>query len=107
MVYTFRGGIHPGPHSDPGYKAATNTKPIELLPVPDQVILPVSMHIGAPAKPIVQVGDTVEVVTMTGRRETGVLCEVNPGYTHTYGQFVPELHQIQTQLRQLVFGGEQ
>ncbi len=32
MVYTFRGGIHPGPHSDPGYKAATNTKPIELLP---------------------------------------------------------------------------
>ena len=61
MVYTFRGGIHPGPHSDPGYKAATNTKPIELLPVPDQVILPVSMHIGAPAKPIVQVGDTVDL----------------------------------------------
>ncbi len=37
MVYTFRGGIHPGPHSDPGYKA------------------------GAPAKPIVQVGDTVDL----------------------------------------------
>lgn len=54
-----------------------------------------------------QIGDTVEVITMTGRRETGVLCEVNPGYTHTYGQFVPELHQIQQQLRQLVFGGEQ
>ena len=61
MVYTFRGGIHPGPHSDPGYKAATNTKPIELLPAPDQVILPVSMHIGAPASPIVKVGDIVDM----------------------------------------------
>ena len=61
MVYTFRGGIHPGPHSDPGYKAATNTKPIEAMPAPDQVILPVSMHIGAPAKPIVKVGDIVDM----------------------------------------------
>ncbi len=61
MVYTFRGGIHPGPHSDPGYNAATNTKPIELLPAPDQVILPVSMHIGAPASPIVKVGDIVDM----------------------------------------------
>ena len=61
MVYTFRGGIHPGPHSDPGYKAATNTKPIELLPAPDQVILPVSMHIGAPASPCVKVGDIVDM----------------------------------------------
>ncbi len=61
MVYTFRGGIHPGTHSDPGYKAATNTKPIEAMPAPDQVILPVSMHIGAPAKPIVKVGDIVDM----------------------------------------------
>ncbi|MGM9613603.1 MAG: electron transport complex subunit RsxC [Butyricicoccus sp.] len=61
MVYTFRGGIHPGTHSDPGYKSATNTKPIEAMPAPDQVILPVSMHIGAPAKPIVKVGDIVDM----------------------------------------------
>ena len=59
MVYSFRGGIHPGTHADPGYKSATNTKPIEKLALPDEVILPVSMHIGAPAKPIVSVGDTV------------------------------------------------
>ncbi|MFQ9127485.1 MAG: hypothetical protein ACLR4Z_12705 [Butyricicoccaceae bacterium] len=55
MVYSFRGGIHPGTHADPGYKSATNTKPIEKLALPDEVILPVSMHIGAPAKPIVTV----------------------------------------------------
>ena len=50
MAYSFRGGIHPGTHADPGYKSATNTKPIEKLALPDEVILPVSMHIGAPAK---------------------------------------------------------
>lgn len=61
MVYSFRGGIHPGPHSDPGYKSATNTKAIEILPTPDVVILPVSMHIGAPAKPIVKAGDVVDL----------------------------------------------
>ena len=31
MAYSFRGGIHPGTHADPGYKSATNTKPIEKL----------------------------------------------------------------------------
>lgn len=61
MVYTFRGGIHPGTHSDPGYKSATNTKAIETLPVPDKVILPISMHIGAPATPTVKVGDIVDL----------------------------------------------
>ena len=64
MVYTFRGGIHPGTHSDPGFKAATNTKPIEAMPAPEQVILPVSMHIGAPAKPIVKKGDIVDMGQM-------------------------------------------
>lgn len=54
-----------------------------------------------------QEGDTVEIITPTGRRETGTLCEVNPGYTHTYGHYVPELTKIQTQLRSLLhFGGE-
>lgn len=51
-------------------------------------------------------GETVEVVTTTGRHITGKLTAVNPGYIHTYGSFVPELNQIQKQLRELMgFGG--
>ena len=61
MAYTFRGGIHPGTKNDPGFKAATNKKPIEVLKAPDKVILPVSMHIGAPAKPLVKKGDIVNL----------------------------------------------
>lgn len=53
-----------------------------------------------------ELGDTVEVVTAIGRRETGVLCAVNPDYIHTYGKFVPELVRIQRQLREILFGGE-
>lgn len=53
-----------------------------------------------------EIGDTVEIITTTGRRECGTLCEVNPGYSHSYGHFVPELTRIQAQLRELLnFGG--
>ena len=54
MAYTFRGGIHPDDQ-----KAATNKKAIEPMAPPKQVVLPVSMHIGAPAKPVVKKGDQV------------------------------------------------
>ncbi|MBR5537022.1 MAG: 2-amino-4-ketopentanoate thiolase [Clostridia bacterium] len=54
-----------------------------------------------------QVGDTVEIITAVGRRETGKLVDVNPNYIHTYGTFVPELVQIQRQLREVLYGGEE
>lgn len=53
-----------------------------------------------------KIGDNVEIKTAIGRMVKGQLCEVNPKYTHTYGDFVPELVQIQRQLREIIFGGE-
>lgn len=53
------------------------------------------------------IGDQVEIITAIGRRETGTLCAVNPSYIHTYGKFVPELVQIQHQLREILYGGEE
>ena len=41
-------------------KNTAGEKP-ERIPVPAQVTLPMSMHIGAPAKPVVSVGDSVKV----------------------------------------------
>ena len=49
-------------------------------------------------------GAELEVLPVTGRREKGILCAVNPGYIHSYGKFIPELLQIQTQLRELMAG---
>ena len=48
-------GIHP-----PGNKITSNKK-IERPPLPKQVILPLSQHIGAPSKAIVKKGDEVKV----------------------------------------------
>ena len=51
---TFKiGGIHPAEN-----KIAAG-KPIVTLPLPNEVVLPVSQHIGAPAKPVVKKGDKV------------------------------------------------
>lgn len=53
-----------------------------------------------------EIGDQVTVETAAGRLEKGELIEVNPYYTHSYGKFVPELVQIDKQLREIMFGGE-
>ncbi len=51
---TFSGGLHP-----PDLKM-TGGAAIVPLPPPRKVIIPLSQHIGAPGKPVVAVGDTVE-----------------------------------------------
>jgi electron transport complex protein RnfC len=54
-LHTFlRGGVHPDPH-----KQATAQRPIEDLPPPREVRLPLSQHLGEPAEPLVKKGDVV------------------------------------------------
>lgn len=53
-----------------------------------------------------EIGDEVTVKTACGRLEKGTLIEVNPYYTHSYGKFVPEIIEIDKQLRKELFGGE-
>ena len=55
MLKTFKlGGIHPREN-----KLSAGEK-IKALPIPEQVVIPLSQHIGAPATPVVQKGDTVK-----------------------------------------------
>ena len=56
MAKAFFGGVHP--HD---MKAATNEKAIEQLAPPKQVVIPMSMHFGAPCTPIVKKGDHVKI----------------------------------------------
>lgn len=42
-------------------KEATSGLPIRIMPAPDTVYLPLAMHIGAPAEPLVTVGDSVKL----------------------------------------------
>ncbi len=50
-------------------------------------------------------GETVEVRTTTGRVVAGTLVDVNPNYTHTYGEFQPELLRVERQLKEFLRRG--
>ena len=88
--HLFRGGIHP-----PDEKKRTAHLPTEVAPLPELIFLPVSQHIGAPAKPAVKKGDKVlkgqVVATASGfvsvpihASTSGVVRSVGP-YHHPMG----------------------
>ena len=51
----FKGGIHP-----PDSKKLTRDKAIEVMPLPERVVIPLHQHIGAPAVAIVEAGAKVK-----------------------------------------------
>ena len=51
---TFHGGVHP-----PEYKELTENCAFEAIPLPEEIILPVSQHLGKDASPQVKKGDEV------------------------------------------------
>ncbi len=52
----YYGGVHPVEGKEP-----TEAKPLVRFPEPKTVVIPLSMHLGAPATPVVAVGDEVKV----------------------------------------------
>ena len=63
---TFIGGVHPFEG-----KELSMDKPVTVLkPTSGEMVYPLSQHIGAPAKPLVQVGDEVLVRILSVRRES-------------------------------------
>ena len=62
MLKTFRiGGIHPKENK---FSAG---KSIESIAIPDQVVVSLAQHIGAPCQPVVKRGDEVKVGTLLGK----------------------------------------
>ncbi len=51
---TFPGGLHL-----PDHKAISTTRPVQPLPLPQRLVLPLQQHIGEPAQPLVAVGERV------------------------------------------------
>ena len=52
---TFRGGVHPHEH-----KESTHALPIERMPFVGEYVLPLSQHIGAPSRTVVEAGERVQ-----------------------------------------------
>lgn len=49
-----------------------------------------------------EIGETVNIETITGRNITGTLLEKNPSYRHDFGEFIPEIMLIDKQLKKLM-----
>lgn len=58
---SFLGGVHP-----PENKSLSKDIPIKKAPLPEKVIVFMQQHAGAPAKPVVQVGDKVKTGQVIG-----------------------------------------
>ena len=87
MPQAFFGGIHPNDQ-----KSATNKKPIETLPPPARVVIPMSLHIGAPCTPCVAVGDQVTVGQKVGDAPAFVSAPVHASISGTVSAVEPRIH---------------
>lgn len=83
------GGVHPLERKD-----RTERLPLERFPEPETVVIPMSQHIGAPANPIVQVGDTVKVGQKIGEAPSYISCNVHASVSGTVVAVEPRMHPI-------------
>ncbi len=51
-----------------------------------------------------ELGEEVEITTITGRIVKGILKEINPVYELNYGEYVPELQSITEYLQETLRG---
>ncbi|MGI5935358.1 MAG: RnfABCDGE type electron transport complex subunit C, partial [Oscillospiraceae bacterium] len=72
MPFKFHGGVHPDGKKSPADK-------IEITPLvpPPHVVIPMSLHIGAPCRPVVKVGDTVKLGQKIGDTEAPVSAPIH------------------------------
>lgn len=83
----FYGGVHPVEN-----KEYTEHLALQKFPEPDTVIIPLSMHIGAPANPVVQAGDTVKVGQVIGEQAGFIGAPVHSSVSGTVLAVEPHTH---------------
>ena len=83
----FYGGVHPVEN-----KEYTEHLALKKFPEPDTVIIPLSMHIGAPANPVVQAGDTVKVGQLIGEQAGFISAPVHSSVSGTVVAVEPHTH---------------
>ena len=65
------------------HEKATASMATVQMPVPAQVVIPMSMHIGAPAEPVVKKGDQVMVGTLIGKADGFVSANIHSSVSGT------------------------
>ncbi|HPE55047.1 MAG TPA: electron transport complex subunit RsxC [Bacteroidales bacterium] len=72
MLKTFKlGGVHPAENK------ISEDKKIEVLPLPKIAYIPISQHLGAPAKPLVNKGDAIKVGQQIAKGEAFISANIH------------------------------
>ena len=96
-VFTFAGGIHPG-----DMKESTSGKAIIDIAAPQTMVFPLSQHIGAPAKPCVEVGDRVLAGQKIAEADGFVSANIHSSVSGTVVAIEPRLHPLGTSVMSVV-----
>lgn len=78
MIKSFHGGVHPR-----DFKSITAEMPVERMPAPQKVVIPVNQHVGTPAVPVVAVGDTVKKGQLIARADAAMTSFIHASISGT------------------------
>ena len=96
MAFSFFGGVHPKEN-----KSYAESRPVEVFPEPDLLVIPMSQHIGAPCLPLVKKGDPVTVGQKLGDNE-GLCVPVHSPVSGTVKAVEPRPHTNDTKVMSVV-----
>ena len=97
MSFHFYGGVHPDDK-----KSLTNQAAVTALPPPEQLVVPMSLHIGAPCQPTVAVGDTVKMGQKIGDSGAPVSAPIHAPVSGKVIAIEPRLHANGTMVNSVV-----
>lgn len=83
----YYGGVHPSEHKEFSEHLA-----LQRFPAPKTVVIQMSQHLGAPANPIVQVGDYVKVGQKIGEAAGFISAPVHSSVSGTVVAIEPRMH---------------
>ena len=93
----YYGGVHPSER-----KEFTEHLPLLRFPDPETVVIPMSMHAGAPANPVVQVGDSVKVGQVIGEAAAFISSNIHSSVSGTVVAIEPRPHATSGQCLSVV-----
>ncbi len=102
MSFKFFGGVHPNDKKAPANKAA-----VTVMTPPKQVVIPMSLHIGAPCQPTVAVGDEVKLGQKIGDAASPVSAPIHASVSGKVIAIEPRLHANGTMVNSVIIENDE
>ncbi|KPJ53432.1 electron transporter RnfC [candidate division TA06 bacterium DG_24] len=97
----FPGGTHPHYHKD-----LSSGKAIEELAAPEEAVIPLHQHTGAPSEPIVKVGDRVRVGTKIGEAAGAISVPTHSSIAGEVKKIEPRPHPLGANILSVVIAND-